>query len=163
MLKPLQATWNLPQKWSGDRERVWGGKGAGRESWKGREVLKRIYNVQKYMLGYKQILPAIFHEHLEHECVLLNKGWWHIVKDLVEEYFYTATWDDCQGGLLKWKQTGEYYVINILMSTFLKRWHHSNLRIHLHRKSPKICSRPQIAPMEKMQWPELEGSLLWLG
>lgn len=51
------------------------------------------------------------------------------------------------------------------MFSFLKTGHYSNLRMHPHRKSPKIFSRLQIAPMEKIQWPELEGSLLstWIG
>lgn len=53
----------------------------------------------KFPKGFT-ILHAIFHGHLEHECVLLNKGCWHMVKDLVEESFYTATGDDYQGGFL---------------------------------------------------------------
>lgn len=67
--------------------------------------------------------------------------------------------------MLIWKQTGEHCAVNTLMSSFLKRGHHSNLRMHLHRKSPKISSRPQLAPMEKIQWPELEDSFLstWVG
>lgn len=57
----------------GERDRIRGGMEAGREGWKRREVLERIYNVQESMLDYMQISYAILHECFEHECVLLYK------------------------------------------------------------------------------------------